>query len=60
MDDKDFCLLSFFSIITIFYCIEADCCLETQVLSPGVGLSKGLADEALTDIFLLVVLTMFW
>ena len=49
VDNKDFCLFHFFSIIS-----------SPRVLSPGGGLPEGLAGEALTGIFLQVILPMFW
>ena len=38
--DKDFCLFSFFSLIAVFYFIEADRWLKPQVFIPGRRLAQ--------------------
>ena len=58
MDDKDFCFFYFFNLINVLYRIEADHWLNPKVLSPDRGLPEGLADEAFTDLFLLMVFAM--
>ena len=48
LNDKDFYLFSFFSLISVLYFIEADSCFKSKVLSLGGVLPEGLAVEALT------------
>ena len=49
---------SIFSLIPVFYSIEADLWINPKGLSTGVGFPQGMADEALRDIFLLMVFAM--
>ena len=46
VSDKDFCFLSFLSLITIFYFIEAYFWINPKVLSLSGGFHEGLAAEA--------------
>ena len=58
MSDKDLCNLSLFSLIIVFYSIEADSWINTKVLSPGGGFTKDLAVEAFTVFLLLMDLAI--
>ena len=58
VDDKFFLFLSFFSLITIFYSIKAYSWLNPKGLSPGEGSPKVLADEAFTELLLLMVFSI--
>ena len=58
VNDKDFCFLSFFSIIIIFYRIEAGSWFKPNSLSPGGGFLLCLTVEALT-VFRLALFSIF-
>ena len=46
VDEKEFCFFSIFSLIPVFYSIEADLWIKPKGLSTGVGLPQGMDDEA--------------
>ena len=58
VDDKDFWFFLFFSLIIVFYIIDEGHWLKPKSLSLGRYLPEGLAAEAFTEIFLLIVIAM--
>ena len=58
VDYKDFWFSSIFSLIPVFCSIKADLWIKLKGFIHGRRLPQGLADEALIDIFLLMVFDM--